>query len=250
VGQNLEQNPMSTSHATVRDLRRLWKPHKQRLSEINPEHPTNIRFHRSCSWMQRGEQVDDQKDLDLSLLSYWVAFNTLYGQWDDGLQEPVPDRICWRHFLDRMLDLDSGQIIGDCLMTNRPLVMSIFDDQYLSHYFWKDPTDQRARQSKKAKFDAQTWYLEGNWTLILDCLIDRIYLLRCQLVHGAATYNSSLNRIAIRRCSQMMNHLLRAFLLVWIERGSEEDWGIMCYPPIGRVPAEPRSGPIRVSSAP
>jgi hypothetical protein len=68
--------------------------------------------------------------------------------------------------------------------------------------------------------------------MILDRLIGRIYLLRCQLFHGAATYNSSLNRTATRRCSQMLDHLLRAFLLVWINHGDDEDWGCMCYPPL------------------
>jgi hypothetical protein len=67
---------------------------------------------------------------------------------------------------------------------------------------------------------------------VLDRLVERIYLLRCQLVHGAATYNSSLNRTAIRHCSLMTDHLLRAILLVWINPGAEDDWGIMCYPPL------------------
>ena len=61
---------------------------------------------------------------------------------------------------------------------------------------------------------------------------ERIYLLRCQLVHGAATYDSSFNRTAIRRCIQMMDHLLRTFLGVWVRWGADEDWGIMCYPPM------------------
>ena len=65
-----------------------------------------------------------------------------------------------------------------------------------------------------------------------DRLIERIYLLRCQLVHGAATFNSSLNRTAIQNCSEMLDHLLRAFLLVWIDHGAAEDWGTMCYPPM------------------
>jgi hypothetical protein len=91
-----------------------------------------------------------------------------------------------------MLDLDDADHIVDALMENKPLVMSIFDDEYLSRYFWQEPTDKRASQSKKTKYDARTWYLQGNWTMILDRLIERVYLLRCQLVHGAATYNSSL----------------------------------------------------------
>jgi hypothetical protein len=168
----------------------------------------------------------------VALLSQWIAFNSLYGQWDGEALEPVTDNVCWRHFVDRMLSLDEGNHVIDALMENKPLVMTIFDDEYLSRYFWQEPTEERANRSKKTKFDARTWYLQGNWTLILDRLIERIYLLRSQLVHGAATYNGRLNRTSIRHCSQMMDHLLRAFLLVWIHYGADEDWGIMCYPPM------------------
>lgn len=41
---------------------------------------------------------------------------------------------------------------------------------------------------------------------------------------------------AIRRWAIMLDHLLRAFLLVWIEFGFDEDWGIMCYPPVKNRP--------------
>lgn len=222
---------MSTEAPTVRDLRRQWKVHKERLNGSRSEHPTTIRFHRACSWMQRAEQTAED-DLDLALLSQWIAFNALYGQWDQEAQEPVADVACWRHFLERMLELDEQKVIVGTLMDHKPLVMSIFDDEFLSRYFWQDPTDKRASQSKKTKYDARTWFVMGNWSLILDRVVERIYFLRCQLVHGAATYNSSLNRTATRHCSQMMDHLLRAFLLVWINNGADEDWGIMCYPPM------------------
>lgn len=224
---------MPESPLTVRDLRRQWKQHKERLNEINPQHPTNVRFHRACSWMRRAEEISGKDDLDFALLSQWTAFNALYGQWDESKREPISDCASWRSFLDRMIALDKNSAIADALTENKPLVISIYDDEYLSRYFWEEPSGKRANQSKKPKYESRTWYFEGNWTMILDRLIERIYLMRCQLVHGAATYNSSLNRAASRRCSQMMDHLLKAFLLVWINDGADEDWGCMCYPPMG-----------------
>ena len=74
---------MSESGSKVRDLRRRWKPHKQRLAQVIPEHPTNIRFHRACSWLQRVEQLEGEEDGDLGLLGQWIAFNALYGQWSE-----------------------------------------------------------------------------------------------------------------------------------------------------------------------
>ena len=37
---------MPTETVTVRDLRRGWRPHKQRLNGTRARHPTAIRFHR------------------------------------------------------------------------------------------------------------------------------------------------------------------------------------------------------------
>ncbi len=65
--------------------------------------------------------------------------------------------------------------------------------------------------------------------------------MRCQLVHGAATYAGKLNRTSLKHCVTMMQQLLPALLLVWIDHGADEDWGPMCYPPLttvrGPVPA-------------
>ena len=73
---------MAEVNLTVRELRRLWKPQKERLNQEHHQHPTNIRFHRACSWLQRVEEIQDDQVLDHVLLSLWTAFNALYGQWD------------------------------------------------------------------------------------------------------------------------------------------------------------------------
>ncbi len=62
-----------------------------------------------------------------------------------------------------------------------------------------------------------------------------MYLLRCQLVHGAATFGSRLNRTALKHCTTLMQLLMPAMLLVWIDHGAEEDWGLLCYPPVGQI---------------
>ena len=114
-------------------------------------------------------------------------------------------------------------------------MMSLLDDEYLSGYFWQEPSASRARQSRRAAHDAHTWYIEKRWTMVLDEILDRVYLMRCQLVHGAATYGGKLNRTSLKRCVMMMQRLLPALLLVWIDHGADEDWGPMCYPPMGDI---------------
>jgi hypothetical protein len=92
-------NAEAATVQTVRDLRHRWKPHKERLLATRGEQATSIRFHRACSWMARVEQMAEGQEHDLSLVSLWIAFNSLYGQWDSCKREPKPDRESWRLFI-------------------------------------------------------------------------------------------------------------------------------------------------------
>ncbi len=233
---------------TVHDLRRRWKPYKERLAALKSEQPTSIRFHRACSWMARVEQMPDGQDHDLGLVSLWIAFNSLYGQWDACKREPRPDRESWRAFLDRILKLDRDGHVAGTLREHKRLVISLLDDEYLSNFFWQEPSAARAKQSRKAAHNAQTWYIEQRWTVVLDEILNRVYVMRCQLVHGAATYGGKLNRDSLKRCVLMIQRLLPAVLLVWIDHGADEDWGPMCYPPMGTLPKPLPEGDARPKS--
>jgi len=218
---------------SVHDLRRRWKPHKTRLSDGTDGHPTVIRFHRATTWLQRVEEIEPGEDQDVALTCQWIAFNALYGQWDERAREPKSDRQCWRAFMDRVLAIDKDGHMASVLTEHKRLVMSILDDNYLGDYFWKLPSAARAKQTTRDKRQASTWYIAKRWALVLEALLERVYLLRCQLVHGAASHGSQLNRTSLRRCVTMLGLLLPAVLNVWIESGADEDWGAMCYPPVG-----------------
>lgn len=135
---------------TVRDLRRRWKPHKERLLQSDPQHPTPVRFHRACSCLQRVEQVDCVEDADFCLLGQCIAFNALYGQWDEESREPLQDGKCWRAFLDRILTLDSDGRIRGVLAKHKRLAMTIFEDEYLSRFFWEEPGVIRAKSRRRS----------------------------------------------------------------------------------------------------
>ena len=219
---------------TVQDLRERWLPHKQRLDSIRNSHPTSVRFHRACSWLEEAERLDPERHVDQILLQQWIAFNALYGQWDLNLNEPVGDRPCWQVFLSRMVELDAAGRLVALLQENRRLVLAILGNAYLSRYFWQDPVGDNAGRARQARHRAETWYAESRWGTILEQTVERVYLLRCQLVHGAATFGSRLNRTALKHCTIFMGLLMPAMLLVWIDHGANEDWGLLCYPPLNR----------------
>lgn len=229
---NLTMTATSKSTA-VCELRERWLPHKLRFNSTGSGHPTVVRFHRACSWLEEAEQLDAENQADHLLIFQWTAFNALYGQWDLERHEPLSDRLSWQVFLTRVLELDASGHLAALLQQDRRLVLTILGNAYLNAYFWHDPRGENAgKASRGGRHKAEGWYAQQQWGLILEKTVDRIYLLRCQLVHGAATLRSRMNRTAVKHCTTMMGKLMPTLLLVWIDHGAEEDWGIMCYPPI------------------
>lgn len=217
---------------TVRELRRRWKPAKERLQALRADHPTVIRVHRCCSWMQRIEQENLQATDDAALIFRWIAMNSLYGRWNEQRREPAGDRHTLGKFVSQVLELDASEHVVTNLMQHKQLVMKIMDDEYLAARYWEEPTDETARRTKKTVFDVRQYYLDGRFYRVFLRLLERIYLMRCQLVHGAATAGGKLNRTSLRRCNIMLGHLLPAVLLVIIDHGEDADWGALCYPPM------------------
>ena len=208
---------------TVRDLRRRWKPTNERLAASAEHERIRIRIHRACSWLQRVEDLGDNAALDAVLLYRWIAFNSLYGRWNESANEPEPHWLGVRSFAIRIGELDKDGHLPAMLETHRKLVMAIFEEEYLTRFFWEDPSDGRARKSQKTKFDARTWYIENRHSMILERVLERLDFRRCQLVHGAATFGGALNRTAVNRCGIMLGQLLPAVLLVIIDHGHDED---------------------------
>ena len=66
---------------------------------------------------------------------------------------------------------------------------------------------------------------------VLCKLFDRLYTLRNQLLHGGATWNSSMNRHQVESGARIMSCLVPHFIDVMIEH-PDAGWGAPCYPPV------------------
>ena len=102
--------------------------------------------------------------------------------------------------------------------------------------FWRLLDTDKRFNPNRDKYSIERLYSQQKWPLVLDELIQRIYLVRCQLVHGAATHDSSLNRETVRRCATMLNHLLFSIVSVITDHGISENWDDLCYPPVVESP--------------
>ena len=217
---------------SVRQLRRRFKPHKERLRTEKPTCSTPTRVHRACSWIDRVEREAESTDHDVHLVSLWIAFNALYGQWDPYKLEPKSERKSYRDFCDRLRKLDRDKQIDSFMQDHKRLVVKICEDPFISSYYWRNPGLDPKRKSRGDVNRIRRMYTEESWAKILDELLERVYLMRCQLVHGAATYGSKLNRKSLKRCVMMLRQLLPVLMLVLVDDGVDEDWGALCYPPV------------------
>lgn len=220
---------------SVRELRRRWKPIKQGGAG-GPEHEAiRIRLHRCFSWMQRVEETSataaDASAIDAHLIFRWTALNALYGRWDAERQEPAGDRATLNGFTSRITRADSDGRIHALLTTHRPLLESLVGDEFLLRHFWQDPEIDVAGKTSGAVRKLRETVREGRHGRTLDDVLSRVYLLRCQLVHGAATFNGGQNRTAVRRADRFLELLLPDVVTIIIDHDWDGEWGGLCYPP-------------------
>lgn len=195
-----------------------------------------IRVHRALSWWDRAAELDADENPEGRLLFAWIAFNALYGSWDDNGGGPARDRECWGAFLSTALTWDRNGLLVSSLSEMRDPVLELLNNKYLDAQFWRRRDTYGG--SQRAYYLGQSLYAERRWGELLVLVFDRIYVLRSQIVHGAATRNSSLNRATLRKVLELLESLLGPILEIAVEHGAHGAWPTLCYPPVDDTPAK------------
>ena len=71
--------------------------------------------------------------------------------------------------------------------------------------------------------------LAGDCPAVLGIVFDRLYVLRNQLVHGGATWNSSVNRAQVRDGTAILAALLPSLIETMVDH-PELEFGSVLYP--------------------
>ena len=74
-------------------------------------------------------------------------------------------------------------------------------------------------------------------TAVLKGLFSRLYVLRNQLLHGGATWRSSVNRTQVGDGARIMYFLVPIFIDVMLDN-PEEDWGAPRFPVVNESAGE------------
>jgi hypothetical protein len=186
----------------------------------------SIRVWRSLSWLERAESASDP---DSTFIFYWIAFNAIYGRLEEsGLI--ASDRAAWQGFLADVVKADQRGRITDLLWADQRDVMSLVDNQYLFRPFWLDKPDADDRLARTRRRILKE-FQNGGTVAILQETFERLYVLRSQIFHGAATAESRLNRDAVERGARLLGLIVSLIVKTVIEKGPEYDWGEICFPP-------------------
>ena len=91
------------------------------------------------------------------------------------------------------------------------------------------PEAEWQRRFAGARRAANRALAQRDTVTVLSIALSRIYVLRNQLIHGGATWNSSVNRNQIRDCVNLLGKLVPLVIEVMLDH-PETAWGDACYP--------------------
>ncbi len=204
------------------------------LAEVLPD-AMNLRLHRALSWLKRAEQERDDEDVRFILL--WISFNAAYAREVDS--ESEPELACLRAYFASLVQLDLGKRIRDAVIERfRTGVHQLVDNRYLFAPFWKHYGGEEGYEDWATGFSKQRrevgFYLDSGATVrVLMTLFGRLYMLRNQLLHGAATWRGRINREQVTCGTSVLGWLTPIFLDIMLANPTH-DWGEPRYPPVER----------------
>ena len=206
---------------------------KNRQRQERDSYPDNLglRVHRALSWLNRAEQ---EADPDSRFIFLWIAFNAAYAT-DIDDREGLSEQRTFNAFLEKLQALDSNQRLNKLVWTAYPnAIRVLLDNPYVFSCFWDYQKGQKTEEQWKHSFDAakkaaNAALAKQDTPRLLAIVLSRIYTLRNQLVHGGATWNSSVNRDQIRDCVNLMGELVPAVIEIMMDSPNTL-WGEASYP--------------------
>lgn len=195
-----------------------------------------LRTYRAISWFERAAKEHAANDLDVAFVLYWIAFNAAYAS--DVHDESVGhEQSAFRKYFGKLISLDKERAIHDAIWERfSGPVRVLMENKYLYDLFWHHANGKPGcahweRKFSKEKESALRKLAEGRAGATLSILFRRLYTLRNQLVHGGATWNSSINRDSVRDGAAILAFLIPNFIAIMLDN-PREDWGPPYYLPL------------------
>ena len=191
----------------------------------NPRFPDELlRIYRAIRWMERAEK--ETADPDAAFIFYWIAFNAAYAR---DIPENFSEQEEFETFIGKITLVDKRNVIADYVIRkNRKTVLNLVKNQYVFRDFWIHHHDYSRAANWRRKLNDSVRHTRyqldrGDAAGVLATLFDRLYVLRNQLVHGGATWNSSVNRRQVQDGARIMGFLVPAFVDLMMDKAERFD---------------------------
>lgn len=181
------------------------------------------RLHRAISWLQRAETDEDS---DTRFIHLWIALNAAYAS-DFDFEDSERTRVA--RFLGRIVEADAnGQLHALLFRQFSGPIRTLIDNHFVFAPFWRalrehDPSERWKQQFSGSRKAAMTALMEKRTADLLSIVLDRLYVLRNQLIHGGATWNSQINRLQLQDSCAILGALLPAILAILMDAEGFDD---------------------------
>lgn len=188
-----------------------------------------LRIHRSISWIGRAER--ETADPGAAFMFLWIAFNAAYG----GERSTFGARDDFETFFLRLRRLDTDNRLYGIVWSTFPGPIRLFlENRYVFGPFWKHHHGDTDAANWETSFDAarrrfHAALKSADTVAILSMLFDRLYVLRNQLMHGGATWNSATNRDQLRDGAAILRNVVPVMADLMMD-APDGDWGVPMYP--------------------
>jgi len=227
---------MAASSSWKKQMTEFEQLKTRHRAEREAYHPNlSLRVHRTLSWLNRAEQLSKQDDPDGQFILLWIAFNAAYAT-EIEEQYRTSEQETFRGFLGKLVELDAEKNRFEALVwTEFPQsIRVLLNNQFVFADFWKFQNGTLAEDAWRSSFAAANGAAhvalgKRNTVAVLSIVLSRIYTLRNQLVHGGATWGSSVNREQMRDCVNLMGKLVPLTIEIMMDHPGTL-WGDAVYP--------------------
>lgn len=191
-----------------------------------------MRIHRAISWLARAEL--EAEDHDARFIFLWISLNAAYAS-EFGHEQSERDQT--RAFIQKVLAIDAGQRLQSVVFQQfSGPIRTLVENKFVFEPFWRARREHDGSGRWETSFTTSKRLalqaLMGRQTdVVLSIVLDRLYVLRNQLVHGGATWNSAANRQQVRDGAAILAAVVPVIVELMMESG-DAGFGDIAYPHI------------------
>lgn len=223
---------MKKNVKTIEIIQSAYLKTKLKQIDIKVDENDIIRLHRAVSWVKCAEEQTD--NLDLKFISLWIAFNACYA--DNELHNSsLTEKKRFKEFIGKLVEYDGKDLFFNLLWHKfSGPVRLLIDNQFAYKQFWDAERGEKIDWQRlfiKSKKDSRQYLAHHHVAKLLEVVLDRLYTVRNQLLHGGLTYKSKLNRSQVYDASQILEFLMPVIINI-MTTNIDDDWGNINYPVI------------------